>query len=576
MALPEGYRLEDFEIKKVLGHGGFGIVYLAIDTKLKTEVAIKEFFPRELVDRDEDTHSISLQRLEDECDNEKRKLYKKRYKHFLKKFEKEAQIMASIEHPNIVKVTRFIEANNTIYFVMNYIKGESLKEYVKRVGRLTQEQIMEVIIPILEALKVVHSRGFLHRDIAPDNIRLTQNGKPILFDFGAAKSRIIDSDGTEISIGVFKNGYSSPEQYYQDSTHSASTDIYSVGAVITFMLSGETPPEAPKRTVLVSNEEDPLSMLLKKYSDSYTQGFIKAVLRAMHLNEKRRFQDVAEFQKALVTKRITLKRYILNGKKKLNQKEILDIVNPLLDKLEELHIKGSTHSNISPESIYIKDGNQIELGHSIEVVSNSSKSLIGTVNIGYSAPEQYNIDSKDTKSTDIYSVGAVILFMISNKMPTEASKRMSDVYSGKEDSIKKILDGYRDRYSEEFLKTILKALKLNPNERFQDIVLFREALNSNDTKLPPQSSFIKKVVLSVLLLSLLGIGICFGLGKCSKGLKKQPKIDINETVKEKNETKVPKEREVVKTVEKSSEILENKTEQEDNNMPKAWKEIKFK
>lgn len=172
-------------------------------------------------------------------------------------------------------------------------------------------------------------------------------------------------------------------------------------------------------------------------------------------------------------------------------------------------------------------------------------------------------------------------------MPTEASKRMSDIHSGKEDSIKKILDRYRDRYSDEFLKTILKAMKLNPNERFQDIVLFREALNSSDTKLLPQSSFIKKVVLSILLLSLLGVGICFGLGKCGGDteLKIEPtpletepikKIDIKETVKEKNEIKVLEEDDKVETVEEANEILENETEQDDNKLSDGWEKLKFK
>ena len=237
MTLKEGYKLQEFEIKSVLGKGGFGITYLAFDSRLKKDVAIKEFFPKDLVCRDETSNSVSLQKIEGKYNEEEKEICGIRYRYFLKKFEKEAQIIASLDHPNIVKVIRYLEENNTGYFVMNYIKGESLKKYIQRVGKLTQEQTLEIIIPVLEGLKAVHNAEFLHRDIAPDNIFLTQNGKAMLLDFGAAKSIIIDTNGEEVSIGVVKKGYSAPEQYYDDSIHTVATDIYSVGAVIAFMLS---------------------------------------------------------------------------------------------------------------------------------------------------------------------------------------------------------------------------------------------------------------------------------------------------------------------------------------------------
>ena len=509
MTLQEGYRLQEFEIKKVLGKGGFGVTYLAIDTYLDKEVAIKEFFPRDFVTRDEGDYSVSLQKMEEEYDEEKKRIYKRRYKHFLKRFEQEAKIMSSIVHPNVVKVIRYFPTNNTGYFVMNYIKGESLKKYIQKIGRLSQEQIMEVIIPTLEGVKAVHSKNFLHRDIAPDNIFLTQNGKPMILDFGSAKSTIIEDDGKEFSIGVIKKGYSAPEQYSDDSIHNVATDIYSVGAVIVFMMTGKMPPEATTRlTFLSTNKKDPLEELLEKYGAGYTQGFIKAILRAMSLNSEDRFQEISEFQKALITKRISLKRYILKNSKKLHQKEIIEIINSLFDKLEVIHTNKKTHSNLSPENVYLKENNVVELGRAMEVLGNSSKSLTVIRNIGYSPPEQYSMDSNDTKVTDLYSVGAIMLFMISGSIPTESTKRQTDIFNNKEDCIKKILDGYRDRYSDEFLKVILKAMKLNPKERFQDIILFREALNSHVEEPPsPTSRFsIKNIALvGVILLGLGGV-----------------------------------------------------------------------
>ena len=541
MTLPKGFRLKEFEIKGVLGKGGFGITYLVEDTNLKKEMAIKEFFPRELVDRDEDSNSVSLERIEKTYSGEKREVYIKRYRHFLKKFETEAQIMASIDHPNIVKVIRYFEHNNTGYFVMNYIKGESLKEYVSKVGRLTQEQVMEIVVPILEGLKAVHNSNFLHRDIAPDNIFLTQKGKPMLLDFGAAKNTLLDSGG-ESSIGVVKKGYSAPEQYSDGSIHTVSTDIYSMGAVIVFMISGKMPPEATKRLTIISNEkEDPLEELLDRYSATYTQGFIKAILKSMSLQEKQRFQEVSEFQKALITERISLKSYIKKSKKSLTQKEIIEIINPLLDILERLHTENKAHGNISSESIYIKGKYSIELGASMDIVNSGSNSLTTFRNIGYSAPEQYSMDSEDTQVTDIYSVGAVILFMITKKIPTEAIKRQTDIYNGKEDMLKNRLNKYRDGYSDKFLEIISKAMELNPNNRFQDIITFKNELNKDNyppltAKTIPADNFIKKIVLSVLVLLFVGIGICVSLKKCGGDKKitkikntisKQSRIDVS-------------------------------------------------
>jgi len=499
MTLKEGYRLQEFEIKKKLGQGGFGITYLAFDTRLKKDVAIKEFFPKDLVNRDEQDNSVSLQKIEGEDSEDKQEISRTRYKHFLKKFEQEAQIMASLDHPNIVKVTRYFEENNTGYFVMNYIKGESLKKYIERVGKLPQDQILEIIIPLLEGLKHVHNADFLHRDIAPDNIFLAQNGKTMLLDFGAAKSTLIDATGKEVSIGVIKKSYSAPEQFYDDSIHTIATDIYSIGAVIVFCLTGKTPPPAPKR----SNEKsDSLIALLEEYNSQCTQGFIKAIAKAMNLQAKNRFQEVIELQKSLTTKRVTLKRFILKNDKRLTQKEILNIVNPLLDKLEVLHNKGSTHSNISPENIYIKDGNVIELGRPMERVEYSSNSLTAIRNIGYSAPEQYSSESEDTNDTDLYSVGAVMFFMITSKIPSESTKRLTEVYSKKEDSVKRILKKYSKKYSNDFLNTVLKAMELRSDDRFQTIGSLREALNSKKITPPPLP--IKKIIVSIVVFIILG------------------------------------------------------------------------
>ncbi len=283
--LPKGYRLQEYKIERVLGQGGFGITYLARDVNLQKQIVIKEFFPKEYSSRDGSTYSVLPDKNRDED----------KYGYFLKKFINEARILASIEHPNIVKVTRFFEENNTGYFLMDYIQGESLKHYINRKGSLDESEILSIIIPILEGLKEVHAKDFLHRDIAPDNIYITQNGMPMLIDFGAAKN-VVAKESKSIA-GVFKAGYSSPEQYILSAKHTKATDIYSVGAVIVAMIIGETPPESTQRQY---DEIDPLEIKLEQYQNRYSSHFLNTVQKAVSLKAKDRFQRVVDFQKALL------------------------------------------------------------------------------------------------------------------------------------------------------------------------------------------------------------------------------------------------------------------------------------
>ena len=288
-ALPVAYILEDdYEILSVLGQGGFGITYLARDVNLDFRVVIKEFLPRDMAARD--SSSLEVRPFTKDLDN---------YEHLLGRFSEEAQLLARMNHPNVVRVIRFFKANNTAYFVMEYSEGETLKDYLKRNPTLKEEEILSIMIPILEGSKYVHSLGFLHRDIAPDNIYLCKEGMPMLIDFGAARDAIAQQSKNISSI--VKEGYSSPEQYTVNNRQDASSDIYALGAVFYRLITGRVPVNAPHRqTALLNEEADPIGDISREYKGKYSQKLLHAVKKAMNLRAKDRFSSVAEFQQVLL------------------------------------------------------------------------------------------------------------------------------------------------------------------------------------------------------------------------------------------------------------------------------------
>jgi len=289
--LPKGYKLESYRIEKVLGAGGFGVTYLAEDIHLNTQVVIKEFLPQEFSTRESGHQTIVP--YTDSKENST-------YEYLLKKFLKEAQILASIKHPNVVRVFSFFEANNTAYFVMDYIAGESLKSYLARKGELKEESILSIVMPILEGLKEVHLANYLHRDIAPDNIYLRQNGMPMLIDFGAAKNAT-RSESTSLAA-IVKAGYSAPEQYTTNAKQNNATDIYAIGSVLYSMISKKVAPESTIRQMaLLNDEEDPLEDVRNNryYQKKYSNTLLETIHKALNIRPKNRFQSVIEMQENL-------------------------------------------------------------------------------------------------------------------------------------------------------------------------------------------------------------------------------------------------------------------------------------
>jgi len=175
-SLQPGYKLQWYEIKEILGQGGFGITYLAHDKNLDEDVAIKEFLPIEVAAREGD---FSIHPLSEG--------HKKNYEWGLDRFIKEARTLTKFKHPSIVRVRSVFNENNTAYMVMEYERGESLQEILTRRKKLDEAELINIIIPLLGGLEIVHETGFIHRDIKPANIFIRKDGSPLLLDFGSAR-----------------------------------------------------------------------------------------------------------------------------------------------------------------------------------------------------------------------------------------------------------------------------------------------------------------------------------------------------------------------------------------------------
>jgi len=238
-ALPPGTRFGEFDILRVLGVGGFGVVYLANDYSLERQVALKEYMPASLAVRGEGP-KITI----------RSKAHEKTYAMGLRSFVNEARLLAKFDHPALVKVYRFWEDNGTAYMVMPYLQGTTLRDKRKTMGAPPKEAwLRQILDPMLEALEQLHGEGIYHRDIAPDNIFLPiSGGAPILLDFGAARQVI--SDRTQTLTAILKPSYAPIEQYADTGMRQGAwTDLYALGAVMHFLLFGAPPAPSTARAM---------------------------------------------------------------------------------------------------------------------------------------------------------------------------------------------------------------------------------------------------------------------------------------------------------------------------------------
>jgi serine/threonine protein kinase len=277
-ALPVGTRLGEFELTQRIGEGGFSIVYLAWDHSLDRKVALKEYMPGSIASRFGDTQIRA-----------RSERHRDTFEAGLKSFINEAKLLASFDHPALVKVYRFWEANGTAYLVMPLYEGRTLKDAVRAMPQPPDEEWLRgLLAPLTDALNVIHAEHCYHRDIAPDNIMLlAEGGKPLLLDFGAAR-RVI-GDMTQALTVILKPGYAPVEQYAEvpGMRQGPWTDVYALAATVYWTILGRTPPPSVGRTLADSYEP-----LAQAAAGRYSARFLSAIDNALAVLPDRRTQTI--------------------------------------------------------------------------------------------------------------------------------------------------------------------------------------------------------------------------------------------------------------------------------------------
>ena len=281
--LPIGSPLGDFTITGIVGEGGFGIVYLAYEAALDRVVAIKEYLPSSIAGRTGNQSVMVRSQLNNHA-----------FASGLKNFMREAQMLAKFSHPALVEVHRVWEQNATAYMAMRYYEGKTLREWRLINEDFDEARIRRLLEPVMDALSLLHAQNVIHRDVSPDNILMRSSGAPVLLDLGAA--RLVIGGMTQALTTILKPGYAPIEQYVDDGTmHQGPwTDVYGLGAVLYYMLTGVAPPQAVARMIT-----DPIRSMTGKVRVSVPPAFIEAVIAALAVRPENRFQTVDDLRDAL-------------------------------------------------------------------------------------------------------------------------------------------------------------------------------------------------------------------------------------------------------------------------------------
>jgi len=276
-ALPPGSRIEELRVDAVLGQGAFGVTYRVTDTRLDTTCVLKEYLPRDQVQRDADGRLSPTGAAG-------------RFAAGRDAFIAEGRTAARLDHPNIARVLRCIEANGTAYLLMPWYPGETLHGLLQRSGMLDEDEALALAEPLLGALEYLHGRGLFHRDLKPSNIYVTREGAPLLLDFGAAaaaRGQVLGS-----------SGYAAPEQYDPNGAIGPWTDVYGLAATLYRCISGHLPAAADERVKAVgAGREDPLVPLDRLVAPRDYPRVLRAVNRGLAIDPRQRPADIPAWRR---------------------------------------------------------------------------------------------------------------------------------------------------------------------------------------------------------------------------------------------------------------------------------------
>ncbi len=284
-ALEPGHTLHWYVIKEVLGQGGFGITYLALDTNLDQLVAIKEYLPTEFAVREQDD---SVNPVSSDIDEH--------YQWGLDRFITEAKTLTKFKHHNLVRVLTVFTENNTAYMVMEYEKGQALHDILKERRTLSESELNGILTPLLDGLEKVHAEGFVHRDIKPANIYLREDGSPVLLDFGSARQAM--GHHTRTLTTMVSPGFAPFEQYVSKSDKQGPwTDIYGLGATLYRAATGRSPTDAMDRSeALLHVGKDVFVSVSEIAPEGFSENFLSAVDHSLLFKPEQRPQTISEWQ----------------------------------------------------------------------------------------------------------------------------------------------------------------------------------------------------------------------------------------------------------------------------------------
>lgn len=287
--LPPGSRLLNYRIARLLGRGGFGVIYLAVDVNLGHRVAIKEYLPAEIAGRSQNSRVQPSH-------NDHSQLYQ----WGLERFVKEARNLVRFRHPNIVRVSALFQENNTAYMVMDFEEGLSLRQYLQSDQHRTEAELKRLIKPIAQGLSEVHRQGFIHRDIKPSNLLVRKDGSPVLLDFGSA--RLASRHATHGLTALVSSGYAPLEQYNPESEEQQGpwSDIYALGGVLYFGVTLRDPADSTQRSLaIVNGQNDPLESASALGQGRYSEAFLRAIDWALSVRIADRPQMLGDWIPAL-------------------------------------------------------------------------------------------------------------------------------------------------------------------------------------------------------------------------------------------------------------------------------------